>query len=41
MDQYVVKQWLEQWRQCAELADDDVPPTLYNDLVEPLRVLGI
>lgn len=37
MDQYVMKQWLEQWRQCLELPNDDIPKSLSEDIVEPFR----
>lgn len=41
MDQFVVKRWLDQWRQCAELLDLDVPRSLHDDLVEPFRVFQL
>lgn len=37
MDQYALRQWLDHWRQCAELSENDISQSMYTELVEPFR----
>lgn len=37
MDHYALRQWLDHWRQCVDLSEDDISQSMYNELVEPFR----